>query len=195
MKTFLTTSSAQFLRRPLIGVFAATAMLFGSLVFGAHVDNGNGNILFTATQSDVSVDGEFRKFTADVDFNPAKPDAGKVALAIDMASVTTGSSDADDLLKEPDFFDVKHFPRATFTSRTISPSGTARFQVRGDFSLKGRSAELIMQFTARPEAGGLRIEGSFPISRSAYRVGEGQWADTGTLADQVQIRFSLNVQR
>jgi len=67
--------------------------------------------------------------------------------------------------------------------------------VRGNFTLKGHSAELLIPFTARAEKDGLRIDGRFPISRRAYGVGVGQWADTGLLADEVQIRFSLFVPR
>ena len=193
MAKSLSIFPVQKLRRTAICVFAATAILSGSLAFGARVDSGNGKIRFTATQSDVPIEGEFRKFTADIDFNPLKPNTGKVALAIDVASVTTGSADADDLLREQDFFDAKHFARATFTSKAIGSVGASQFQVRGDFALKGHSTEVVVPFTARSEASGLRIEGSFPISRRAYKVGEGQWADTGLLADQVQIRFSLYV--
>ncbi len=182
-------------RRIAISVVTATALIFVPLAFGAHADNANGKVQFTAKQADVPVDGEFKKFVADVDFSLTRPDAGKVDFSVDVMSVTTGSSDADDLLKEKDFFDAKQYPRATFTSKTISSSGGAQFQARGNFTLKGHSAELVIPFTARTETNGLRIDGRFPISRQAYKVGAGQWADPGLLADEVQIRFSLFVPR
>ena len=37
------------------------------------------------------------------------------------------------------------------------------------------------------------FEGSIPLSHLAYKVGEVEWADIGTLADQVQIRFKIFV--
>ena len=176
-------------------VLATAALLSASLVFGSRVDGSHGRILFTATQSDVPIDGDFKLFTADVEFDPAKPDVGKVALSIDVGSVTTGSPEADNLLKDQDFLDAKRFPRASFTARAIGAVGPGQFQARGDFVLKGHSTEVVIPFTARPEASGLLIEGRFPISRRTYRVGEGQWADTGTLLDQVHVRFSLHVPR
>ena len=179
------------LRRAITGLLASSAVLLGSAVLGAHPDHGK--ILFSATQQDVAVEGEFRKFSADIEFNPTKPNAGKVTLVIDLASVITGSSEADDLLKDKVFFDAKHFPQATFNSKSIDKSAAGQFQARGDFSLKGRSMELVIPFTARSEGSGLRIEGHLPISRLAYKVGEGEWADTGTLADQVLIMFSLHI--
>ena len=174
-------------------MLTSASIVVGSMVFGAQAANESSKIVFTATQSEVAVDGGFNKFTADVVFDPAKPAAGKVKLVIDLRSVATGSSEADDLLKSGDFFDVAHFPQATFVSTTIGAKDGGHFQAVGQFSLKGRSAGIVVPFTARPEGTGLRIEGGVPVSRLAFHVGEGQWADTGTLADPVQIQFSLYV--
>jgi polyisoprenoid-binding protein YceI len=174
-------------------MLASASIVIGSMVFGAQAVNETSKIVFTATQSDVAVDGGFGKFAADVVFDPASPAAGKVNLVINMGSVTTGNQEADDLLKSGDFFDVAHFPQATFVSTTIAAKDAGHYRAVGQFTLKGRSAAIVVPFTARPEGTGFRIEGGVPVSRLAYRVGEGQWADTGTLADQVQIHFSLYV--
>lgn len=166
------------------------------LLAGTAFAAGDANQLgFTATQADVAIDGEFRSFTADIDFDPAHPANGKVALTIDVGSVSTGSRDADELLKGRDFFDAAHFPEARFASTTISADGPERFRARGQFTLKGRSSELVIPFSAHPADGALRIEGSVPVSRLTYKVGEGEWADTGTLADRVLIRFDFRLPR
>ncbi len=181
------------LRRTAAVLGAAAAILAGSVVFAARA--GSGHIAFTATQVDVPLSGEFRKFAADVDFDPTKPEVGKVDLVIDLGSVSTGSTDADQLLKGADFFDVAQFPQATFVSQAITAADAGYFQARGALTLKGHSIGLLVPFSARPEGDDLRIEGSVPISRLAYQVGEGEWLDTGTLADRVEIRFDLRVPR
>lgn len=178
-------------RRAIACLFGGFAIVMASLAFGGHVDNRSSKIQFTAMQSEVAVDGKFQKFVADVDFDLAEPAAAKVDLVIDLASVSTGSSEADELLKSKDFFDAAHFPQASFSARTINATGAGQYQASGLFTLKGRSVPIVVPFSARPEGAGLRIEGRLPISRLAYHVGEGQWADTGTLDDQVQILFSL----
>lgn len=183
------------LRRTTIVVCASILLALGSACHAAPVDGNRSRILFTATQMDVSLDGSFARFTADVDFDPAKPESGKVDLVITVASVATGSAEADDLLKAKEFFDAAHFPQATFTSRSIAATGAGQFRALGELTLKGRHAAISVPFSVRPEGGGLRLDGSVPVSRLAYRVGEGQWADPGTLVDQVQIRFSLYLPR
>lgn len=182
-------------RRAIAGLFGGFAILMASLAFGGHVDNRSSKIQFTAMQSEVAVDGKFQKFVADVDFDPAEPAAGKVDLQIDLASVATGSAEVDDLLKSKEFFDAAHFPQASFSTGRINATGIGHFQAAGQFTLKGQSVPLVIPFTARPEGAGLRLEGRLPLSRLAYHVGEGQWADTGTLDDQVQIQFSLYLPR
>ena len=40
------------------------------------------------------------------------------------------------------------------------------------------------------DAGGMRtVEGQFPLRRLPYKIGEGPWADTETVADEVTVRF------
>ena len=179
--------------RKIATMLAAASIVIGSMAFGAQAVNESSKIVFTATQSEVAVDGGFGKFAADVVFDTAKPAAGKVNIVINLGSVATGSQEADDLLKSGDFFDITHFPQATFVSTTIGAKDAGHYQAVGQFTLKGRSTGIVVPFTAHPEGAGVRIEGSVTVSRLAYRVGEGQWADTGTLADPVQIHFSLYV--
>jgi len=154
---------------------------------------GGDQIGFTAMQLDVSVAGEFKSFTAAIGFDPARPESGKAEIGIDLASVSTGSDDADTLIKGRDFFDVAHGPRATFTSTRITRDGPDHYRALGRLTLKGRVADLAVPFTARSGPDGLWLEGSVPVSRLAYKVGVGEWADTGTLADSVQIHFRLHL--
>jgi len=168
-----------------IGVVTAT--------LAAPADPARSQLKFGFTQMGVSTDGEFKKFAADVAFDPAKPEAGKVTVSVDLGAVDAGSSEANEMIRGKDFFDSAKFPKATFTSTAIKAAGAGRFQAEGTLSLKGRTGNVSVPFTARPEGGGLLIEGSVPVSRTAYHVGDGDWADTSTLADAVQIRFKLFV--
>ena len=161
----------------------------------AVVDANRAQVKFIARQSDVPLEGSFNRFSADVDLDPAHPQDGKVKVDIDLASVDAGGSDANTLLKGADFFDVSRFPNATFVATSIQATGAGNFQAVGPFTLKGHTANLIIAFVARPDNTGLWFEGSAPISRLAFKVGEGQWSDLSTLDDEVQIRFRVHVTR
>ena len=162
---------------------------------GAIADADHSQIKFIARQSEVAVDGRFDRFKADIALDPAHPQGGKVRVAIDLASLQASGSDANDLLKSKEFLDVERFPSATFEATSIQAVPGGRLQASGPFTLKGHSANVVIIFTTRHDASGMWFEGGTTISRLAFKVGEGQWADTSTLDDDVQIRFKLHVAR
>jgi len=57
-------------------------------------------------------------------------------VTIDMASVTSGNEARDAHLRSADFFDVAHYPTATFSARASGWQGT-RGVLAGDLTLRG----------------------------------------------------------
>lgn len=174
-------------------LLAFALALLASVALAAGTDAGRGQVKFVARQSEVALEGNFRTFRADIDFDPAHPQAGTVKVAIELASADAGGADADNLLKSREFFDVEHFPRATFEANAIAPAANGGFQASGAFTLKGRSAPIVVPFTARRDGATTWYEGGVTLSRLAWHVGEGQWADTGSLDDEVLIQFKVPV--
>src|SRR3954467_2457752 len=76
-------------------------------------------IAFTSKQMGVPVDGKFKKFDAQVAFDPKKPDTAKIAFNIDLGSAALGSPETEAELVKPDWFNTKLFPQATFQSSTV----------------------------------------------------------------------------
>ncbi|MFC4160907.1 YceI family protein [Chitinimonas lacunae] len=171
------------------------ALLSLSAAYAAPVDPAKSQVRFGFTQMNVPVEGHFKKVAGDISFDLAKPETGKVSLSVELASVDAGSPDANEALKSKEWFDLSRFPRASFSAAGFKSLGGNKFQATGQFSLKGRTANLTVPFTARAEGNGHWLEGSFPLSRLAYKVGEGEWADVGAVADQVQVKFKLFVPR
>jgi polyisoprenoid-binding protein YceI len=56
-------------------------------------------------------------------------------VTIDMASVDSGDRTRDDHLRSPDFFDVEHYPEATFRSTSLTTSG-GRGRLTGDLTIR-----------------------------------------------------------
>jgi len=163
------------------------------LAQAAPADAAKSSVKFVFTQMNVPVEGQFKKFSADVAFDTAKPDAGKVSIAVELAATDAGSGDANQAVQMKEWFNTAAFPKATFTASQFKPLGGGKFQAIGQFGLKGKSASLTVPFTVRPEGNGQWFEGAFPLSRLAWKVGEGEWADVGAVADVVQVKFKLFV--
>ena len=95
-------------------------------------------LTFTSRQMGVPVQGSFRKVTTRFAFDPAKPDAAKVDISIDLASIDAGSKDANDEVIGKQWFNAKMFPVASFTSSAVKTSGAGRYEVTGPLMIKGK---------------------------------------------------------
>jgi polyisoprenoid-binding protein YceI len=144
-------------------------------------------------QENVPVEAQFRKFTAQIAFDPAKPETGKAQIEIDINSFDIDNAEVNDAAKDRDWFSAKAFPKATFVSSGIRALGGSRFEARGPLTIKGKTLEAVVPFTYTADAGGGVFDGAFSIKRLQYNIGEGVWKDTGTVADDVLIKFRIVV--
>ncbi len=142
-------------------------------------------------QENVPVEAQFRKFTAQIAFDPAKPESGKAQIEIDVGSFDIDNAEVNDMAKDRDWFNARAFPKATFVSSSIRALGGNRFEVRGPLTIKGKTVETAAPFTYTADAAGGVFDGAFLIKRLQYNIGEGVWKDTGTVADEVQIKFRI----
>jgi len=144
-------------------------------------------------QENVPVEAQFKRFTAQVAFDPAKPEASKVQIEIDVDSFDIGFVDFNEEAKGKSWFDARTFPRARFVSTSTRGLGGGRFEARGPLTIKGKTTEITAPFTYKEDAGTGIFEGVFTIKRLQYNIGEGAWKDTYTVADDVQIKFRIVV--
>lgn len=144
-------------------------------------------------QMNVPVEAQFKKFTAQIAFDSAKPEAGNARIEIDVGSFDIDNAEVNDEAKSKPWFDVRSFPKATFVSSGIKPLGGGRYEARGPLTIKGRTAEVFAPFTYKESAGSGVFDGAFSIKRLQYNIGEGVWKDTDTVADEVQIKFRIVV--
>jgi polyisoprenoid-binding protein YceI len=148
-------------------------------------------ITFVSKQMGVPVEGRFKKFDAQIAFDPAKPQTGKIAFIIDIASITLGSPEPDAELPKAPWFNTVKFPQATFQSSSIKSLGAGKFEVLGKLSIKGNTQETLIPVTLVQAGQNTTASGALSIKRLAYKIGENEWADTSMVADDVQVKFKL----
>jgi len=177
------------LYRWLLAATAATA-LFASAA-EAEVDATKSTVTATSKQMNVPVDGKFKKFTAQLDFDPSKPTAGSANISINTASYDLGDESYNKQAADKDWFDTAHFPTATFASTAIAPAGGTRFNVSGKLTIKGKSQNVTVPVTVTSQGATQTFDGSLPIKRTQFDIGTGEWKDTSVVADEVVIKFHL----
>ena len=148
-------------------------------------------LAFTSRQMGVPVQGSFPKFTTKVTFDPAKPEAATVLLNIDLATIDAGSTDANEEVVGKQWFNVKMFPAATFTSSAVKAIGGGRYEVTGPLMIKGKSVPVTAAFTFKTEGVNGVFDGGFTIKRIDFSIGEGAWADVSTVANEIQVKFRV----
>jgi polyisoprenoid-binding protein YceI len=146
---------------------------------------------FVSKQMNVPVEGQFKSFRSKIAFDPAKPAAARAELEIDLASIDAGSKDANDEVAGKAWFNTKEFPVAKFVATSVKPLGGNRFELAGKMTIKGRTQDLTTPVTMRQEGNSASFEGSLVLKRADYALGEGMWADFGTVANEVQVKFRL----
>lgn len=148
-------------------------------------------LTFNYRQMGVPMEGKFAKFSASVAFDPANLGAAHAKIDVGVASIDTGSPDANDEVLGKKWFDAKTYPLASFVSGEVKPLGNNRYQATGKLTIKGKTLDVTAPISF-VQQGNLGIfEGSFNIKRLSYAIGTGEWTDVGTVADDVQIRFRL----
>ncbi len=149
-------------------------------------------IRFVSKQMGASVEGRFRKWTANVDFRPKDLANSKVELEIDLASIDLASAEAEAEVRRPLWFDVARFPVARFVSTGMRDLGGERYEIAGTLSIKGIAKEVVVPVAlARDAAGNSVADGRFTLKRLEFKVGEGLWADTDAVADDVVVRVRM----
>ena len=148
-------------------------------------------VQFTARQMGVPLEGHFKKFDAQVSFDPAKLATSKIVFTVDTGSATMGSRETDAELPKATWFNVPQFPQATFQSSAIKALGAGKFEVTGKLSIKGLSRDVVVPVTLVQNGATTLATGALPLKRLAFKIGENEWADTSMVADDVQVKFKL----
>jgi polyisoprenoid-binding protein YceI len=166
---------------------AALALVLATAGQAQTVLPQGSEIVFTTRQMGVPVEGRFTQWTAQMQFDPKAPAAGKVSFAIATGSALFGAAETDAEVRKAAWFDVAKFPQASFQSASIKATGANSFEVAGKLAIKGQVRDIVVPVQLQ----GSTASGSFTIKRLEFRIGDGDWADTSMVANDVQVRFKL----
>lgn len=150
-------------------------------------------IRFVTRQMNVPVEGAFRRFDATVAFDPAKPAATRAEFEVDLGSIDLGNAEGETEAKRKAWLDVPAFPKAKFVASAVRQTAPGRYEATGALTIKGATQTIVAPFTLTESAGVRIVEGQFTMKRLQFRIGEGEWADTDTVADDVLVKFRFAI--
>ena len=149
-------------------------------------------IRFITRQMGANVDGRFRRWKANIVFVPKNLGRSKADFDIELGSVDLASDELEAEIKRALWFDTAKFPVAHFASSAIRDLGGNKYEIVGQLTIKGITHDAVVPITLKKDATGNSVaEGNFTLKRLDYKIGEGQWADPETVANDVIVRVRM----
>lgn len=174
--------------------FTLVAMLVASPLHAKDWQAMKGSMLsFTSSFQGESFTGEFKRFTPQISFDPQNPAQGRFDVLIELASADTRNTERDDTLKTGEFFDVGKFATAKFTAVKFTALTAGKFRADGLLTLRGITKPIALVFNWQPGQPGQPtiLNGEAVVNRLDFRVGTGDWSDTGVLPNAVKVKTRL----
>lgn len=156
-----------------------------------QVDYAHSKLGFIGDQNGAKFEGAFKKFDAQISFDPEHPDTGKISVTVDLASATTGDDERDSYLPQDAWFHVAAFPTAQFTASKFRKTGANAYEADGALTLKGVTKNLTLPFTLTQEGDHWRAQGRVTLMRTDFAVGQGSFANENYVKHAVDVVVDL----
>lgn len=152
-------------------------------------------IHFRTSWSGEAINGGFNTFDGDILFSPDQLDKSKVEIRIDASSIYSGDDQRDETLKSSDWFYVSSFATAIFKAERFRKTGDGRYVASGSLKLKGVTLPISLPFTLKIDGNKATMQGNASIDRTAYKIGEGEYASTAEIPGAVAIDIKVSATR
>lgn len=177
--------------KKILSAIITLAIAIPALAAIARLDTNKSTVDIIFKQMNVPVDAKFKKFNASIDYDHAKPELSKATVEIDVSSFDLGDPEYNKEVLKKEWFDTTRFPKASFISTSMKLAADGKLNVTGNLSIKGKTVVTSFPLSVKKEGSNQYFDGMLPIKRLAFNIGEGEWKDTGMVADEVVIKFHV----
>jgi polyisoprenoid-binding protein YceI len=137
--------------------------------------------------------GTFKDFDGKFSFDAANPEASKVSVTLNTASVDTNHAERDKHIRSDDFLSVGKHPTATFESTSVKSTGEGTADISGNLTLNGVTKPVVIAAKFIGEGsdpwGGYRagFEGSTTLKLKDFDIA----MDLGPASETVELILSV----
>ena len=172
------------------GVTAASVSTVYAVEYN-QIQPAKSSVTFQYKQMGVSMDGKFKKFTAQLNFDPEQSAKAKASMDIDLSGIDTGSVEADGEVTGKAWFNTKAFPVARFVAGNVKALGGNRYEIPGKLTIKGQTLDIIVPASFTPQGKTGVFDGSINIRRGDFNIGEGAWSKFDIVANDIVVKFRI----
>ena len=187
------------MRRILTSTLVASLLCLPAFAEAPHYKliKEKSSLKFYAIQNGAPLQGEFKEFTADIDFSADKPQDSKVSVTVDTKSVSASYGEVEQNLKLPDWLSVEKFPKATFKAeKFIRIPSTDSYNTEGKLTLRGKTIPVTLNFKMEYVDDKSAIaKGYATLKRNDFGVGQGQWGKEDVIKNEVRVEFRIAAEK
>lgn len=157
------------------------------------VDAAHSNLAFTNTYQNVEYTGQFRRFSAVIDYDPNDLAHAKFDVTIDIISLDTQNNERDHTALGADFFDTTKFPKAHFVTTAFHKAAGGQVIADGVLTLRGIGKPVALTVSFRANGNTAMLDVTAQVKRLDFGIGTGQWADPSMIGDGVTVHGHLSL--
>lgn len=151
-----------------------------------EIDYGHSYIKFSGDQAGAPFAGEWKVWSADIQFDANTLTQSRFNVIIDTSSGFSNDSERDDTIRSADFFNADVFKEAQYTAQKFEQTGE-QFRSLGQLSMKGVTIEVPLNFTVVEVDKKRVLKGTASLDRLLWNIGAGDWADTSWVGQYVLV--------
>ncbi len=149
------------------------------------------DIAFVSKQMGATVEGHFRKFDAQIAFDPKKPETSRIAFTVVSGQCLAGRARAGGRGAQGRVVQHQGLSPGHVPEQQHQGHGPGKFDITGKLSIKGSSQDVTVPVSLAQAGGNTTASGSFVIKRLEFKIGDGDWKDPSLVANEVQVRLKL----
>jgi polyisoprenoid-binding protein YceI len=148
------------------------------------------SLAFEFSQAGAQSTGSFKQFATELAYDEKNLAASTLNVTVQIGSLDTQDQERDTALKDDDLFAAAKYPTATYAARSLdrTPNGIVAM---GKLTLRGVTRDLRLPIGIRTTPQGLELSGETVLKRLDYGVGQGEWASTEWVGDDVKLTYKV----
>ncbi|MEM7046439.1 MAG: YceI family protein [Pseudomonadota bacterium] len=152
-------------------------------------------ITFTFEEQGRTVDGSLAYFDAVIAFDPSHLDLSQAEVSVPIAAIDANDRQRNEILRGPLWFDAVNYPEVTYSVTRFDLDDQGTFFAYGDLMIRETRRPVTLTFELTLKGDTAQMVGQAQISRKAFGLGTGEWADESLVGDQVDIHVTMHAKR
>jgi len=160
-----------------------------------ELDPGQSIVYFKYSYGAEPFQGEFRNVQATFDIDPLRPSSCDFQVTIPINDIYVDSPEVLDYLLDYELFDVDTWPTATFKAENCAVESANSFTSEGTLTIRDQTNPMAFPFNLDVETCDgqvcFHLTSEVTILRLDYGVGQGYWANTAEVPNEVTIEVDV----